>query len=73
MRVTGIKCPKCKQVVWPKVVNKPVYCWCGYCYIEHIFRGQSNHARIGYGDPGAKMAVVPLQVIVDKETGEVVS
>ena len=71
MLVTGIKCPRCKKVIYPKQVNSPVLCPCSYCYIEWIFKGKANHARIGYGLFGKKVALVPEYVKVDTETGEV--
>lgn len=70
MKVKGIKCPKCKQLIWPKKPNVPVLCFCGYCYIEYIQKEGSGHTRIGYGYPGQKMAEVPKYIDVNTDTGK---
>lgn len=71
MTITGIKCPKCKKVVWPKSADTPYFCPCSYCAIQLDIEGTSYKISMRYGAPGARLAEVPTSVRVNIQTGEV--
>lgn len=71
MTITGIKCPRCKKVIWPKAADIPYFCPCGYCCIQLDIQGTSYKLFMKYGIPGAKLAEVPTSVRVNLNTGEI--
>ncbi len=44
-KVSGIKCPRCKEELWSKYTHDFHYCGCGYCFID----GGRHYTRFGWG------------------------